>query len=105
MSKSLEQILAKQQEALKAAQASLVIQQRTNALAEAGLKQIEKLAKAVEKQRESIQVGSSHNPCQIRLITAQVMIKCSPLFALRSFHLPLCSHLSSLFALLYPQFL
>ena len=54
LSKSLEEILAKQQQALAAAQESLRIQQRTNALAEAGLRSIEKLAKAVEKQRQSI---------------------------------------------------
>jgi len=57
LSKSLEEILAKQQQALAAAQESLRIQQRTNALAEAGLRQIERLAKAVEKQRESIQAA------------------------------------------------
>jgi len=54
LSKSLEEILAKQQLALASAQESLRIQQRTNALAEAGLRQIELLAKAVEKQSESI---------------------------------------------------
>jgi hypothetical protein len=57
LSKSLEEILAKQQQALAAAQESLRIQQRTNALAEAGLRQIERLAKAVEKQRASIQAA------------------------------------------------
>lgn len=51
---SLEEILAKQQQALAAAQESLLIQQRTNALADSNAKSIEKLAKAVEKQRDSI---------------------------------------------------
>ena len=43
------------------AQESLQIQERTNALAEAGLRQIEKLARAVEKQTESIHAAYASN--------------------------------------------
>ena len=57
LSASMEEILAKQQQALASAQESLAIQQRTNALAESGLRQIEALAKAVEKQAASIQAA------------------------------------------------
>ena len=46
--------MEKQKEALAAAQASLLIQQRTNELLEAGLKAIDKLNRAVEKQRLTI---------------------------------------------------
>ena len=61
LSSSLDEILAKQQQALAAAQESLQIQERTNALAEAGLRQIEKLARAVEKQTQSIHAAYASN--------------------------------------------
>ena len=61
LSSSLDEILAKQQQALAAAQESRQIQERPNALAEAGLRQIEKLARAVEKQTESIHAAYASN--------------------------------------------
>ena len=54
LSEQLDEIVAKQKEALAAAQASLLIQQRTSELLEAGLKAIDKLTRAVEKQRLTI---------------------------------------------------
>ena len=54
LSNQLDEIVEKQKEALAAAQASLLIQQRTSELLEAGLKAIEKLTRAVEKQRLTI---------------------------------------------------
>ncbi len=54
LSEKLDEIVEKQKEALAAAQASLLIQQRTSELLEAGLKAIDKLNRAVEKQRLTI---------------------------------------------------
>ena len=54
LSEQLDEIVAKQKEALAAAQASLLIQQRTSELLEAGLKAIDKLTRAVERQRLTI---------------------------------------------------
>ena len=54
LSEQLDEIVSKQKEALAAAQASLLIQQRTSELLEAGLKAIDKLTRAVEKQRLTI---------------------------------------------------
>jgi hypothetical protein len=54
LGEKLDEIVEKQKEALAAAQASLLIQQRTSELLEAGLKAIDKLNRAVEKQRLTI---------------------------------------------------
>ena len=54
LGEKLDEIVEKQKEALAAAQASLLIQQRTNELIEAREKAIDKLNRAVEKQRLTI---------------------------------------------------
>jgi hypothetical protein len=54
LGEKLDEIVEKQKEALAAAQASLLIQQRTNELLEAQSKAIDKLDRAVEKQRLTI---------------------------------------------------
>ena len=54
LSASLEEILDKQKRALAAAQESLAIQERTNALAQAAVRAIDKLETAVQRQKDSI---------------------------------------------------